>query len=111
MAYSTLSIDADGNLTRAIPYLEQGSESGFWRAQLAMADVHNHGLGRPRNCTAAVMVLKKMVETHSGVANELRDGVALYQKGDVMEARQIFCELAEQARQIFCELAEQGFWN
>ena len=23
------------------------------------------------------------VETHSGVANELRDGVALYQKGDV----------------------------
>jgi hypothetical protein len=44
-----------------------------------MADVHGQGIGRARNCTASVLQLKQLVETHAGVANELRDAVALYQ--------------------------------
>ena len=40
-----------------------------------MADVHGQGIGRARNCTASVLQLKQLVETHAGVANELRDAL------------------------------------
>ena len=64
-------------------YWYRGTETdaataGFWRALVALADVHDMGIERPRNCTAAVVALKKMVETHGGVANELRAAVQAY---------------------------------
>ena len=74
--------------------------TGFWRALLALSDVHDMGLERPRNCTAAVVALKKMVETHGGVANELRSAVDAYKDGQVAEAHQVFCELAEQGVEV-----------
>lgn len=50
-------------MSRAYPLLEQASETGFWRAHLAVAEANEHGIGRSRNCTAAVVALKKLVET------------------------------------------------
>jgi TPR repeat protein len=92
--------DLDRNMSRAFPFLEQAADAGFWRALLAIADVHDMGIERPRNCTAAVMALKKMVETHGGVANELRAAVEAYQQGNTAEALSIFCELAEQGVEV-----------
>jgi len=65
-----------------------------------MADVYDMGLERPRNCTAAVGALKKMVETHGGVANELRAAVEAYQDGHTADAQQMLCELAEQGVEV-----------
>ena len=48
-------------MTRAFPFLEQAADTGFWRALLAVADVYDLGIERPRNCTAAVVTLKKLV--------------------------------------------------
>ena len=65
-----------------------------------MADVYDMGLERPRNCTAAVGALKKMVETHGGIANELRAAVEAYQDGHTADAQQMLCELAEQGVEV-----------
>ena len=92
--------EVDGNLSRAMAFVEQAADSGFWRALLALADIHDMGLGRPRNCTAAVVALKKMVETHGGVANELRAAVEAYQGGHERAAHQMMCELAEQGIEV-----------
>ena len=92
--------EVDGNMTRAFPLLEQAADTGLWRALLAVADVYDLGIERPRNCTAAVVALKKMVETYGGVANELRAAVEAYQDGHVAEAQQMFCELAEQGVEV-----------
>ena len=72
--------ELDRNMSRAFPLLDQASENGFWRAHLAIAEAFEHGIDRPRNCTAAVVALKKLVETFGGVASELRDGVELYKQ-------------------------------
>jgi len=92
--------DVDGNMSRAFAFLEQAADAGFWRALLAVADVYDLGIEKPRNCTAAVESLKKLVETYGGVANDLREGVAMYQKGERKEAQQVFCELAEQGVEV-----------
>jgi len=92
--------DVDGNMSRAFAFLEQAADAGFWRALLAVADVYDLGIERPRNCTAAVEALKKLVETYGGVANDLREGVAMYQQGEIKQAQQVFCELAEQGVEV-----------
>jgi SEL1 protein len=97
---ASLYQETDKNMTRAYPLLEQASEVGFWRAHLAVAEANEFGIGRSRNCTAAVVALKKLAETWGGVAHELRDGVELYKQGNFAEARQLFCELAEQGVEV-----------